>query len=92
MLFSFTISLNNLPVRPLLVKHTMSTVPAADRLAALQWNIHVAVAAFVEDGARGCVDGGGRGGVARGCSLGGVVGGHFFFCAYVYLCVLGEVK
>jgi len=80
------ISLNSLPVRPLLVKHTMSTVPAADRLAALQRNVHVAVAAFVQHGARGCVDGGGRGGVdARGCGLGRVVGGHFL--AHVFWCM-----
>jgi hypothetical protein len=51
----------------------MSTVPASNRLAALQRNILVAVAAFVVHGAGGGVDGDGvlRGGV-------GVVllGGH----------------
>ena len=65
-----------LPVRPLLVKHTVSTVPAADRLAALERDVHVAVAALVVHGARGCVDGAGGSGI-RGGLLGVVCRGHF---------------
>jgi hypothetical protein len=48
----------NLPVRPLLVQDTMSTVPAANRLAALKRDVLVAVTAFVMHGAGVCVDGG----------------------------------
>lgn len=65
----------NLPVSPLLVKHTMTTVPAPDGLAALERHVHVAVAALVVDSARGCVD------LADGCWVGGLLGvvggGHF---------------
>jgi hypothetical protein len=65
-----------LPVRPLLVKHTMTAVPASDRLSALERHVHVAVAALVVDGARGCVDlRGGR--WVRGGLLGVVGCGHF---------------
>jgi hypothetical protein len=67
---------SHLPVRPLLVKHTMTAVPASDRLSALQRHVHVAVAALVVDGARGCVDlRGGR--WVRGGLLGVVGCGHF---------------
>jgi hypothetical protein len=59
----------NSPVRPLLVQHTMTTVPAADRLAALERYVLIAVAAFVVDGAGVGVD---DGGVGRG-GLGWVV-------------------
>lgn len=45
------------PARSLLVQHTVAAVAAADRLAALQRNIHVAVAALVVHCARCCVDG-----------------------------------
>jgi hypothetical protein len=65
----------DLPVRPLLVQHTMSTVPAPDRLAALERDILVAVAALVVDGARRGVD------LCRVLRRGvGVVclGGHFW--------------
>jgi hypothetical protein len=66
----------HLPVRPLLIKYTVSTVSAADRLAALERDVHVAVAALVVYGARGCVDGAGGRGV-RGGLLGIVCRGHF---------------
>jgi hypothetical protein len=67
---------SHLPVCPLLVKHTMTAVPASDRLSALQRYVHVAVAALVVDGARGCVDlGGGR--WVHGGLLGVVGCGHF---------------
>jgi hypothetical protein len=64
----------DLPVRPLLVQHTMSAVPASDRLAALQRDILIAVAALVVYCAGGGID---DGGVLR-ARLGGVVllGGH----------------
>jgi hypothetical protein len=62
----------HLPVSSLLVKHTMSTVPASDRLSPLQRNIHVAVAALVVDGARSCVNGAGGGRV--GVCLLGLIG------------------
>lgn len=50
--------IQNLPVRPLLVKHTMSTVPAPNRLATLQRDILITVTALVVHGAgRGVDDG-----------------------------------
>lgn len=53
----------------------MTTVPAPNRLSALQRDIHVAVAALVVDSARSCVD------LADGCWVGGLLGvvggGHF---------------
>ena len=53
----------------------MPTVPAPNRLSALQRNVHVAVAALVVNSARGCVDlADGR--WVRGL-LGVVGGGHF---------------
>jgi hypothetical protein len=64
----------NSPVRPLLVQHAMSTVPAANRLAALERDVLVAVAAFVVYGAGVGVDGGGVGRAGlRGVVL---LGGH----------------
>ena len=62
----------NLPVSPLLVKHTMTTVPAPDGLAALERHVHVAVAALVVDGAGCGVDG--AGGLVGGRGLLGLVG------------------
>ena len=69
---------SNIPVRPLLIQHAMTTVPAPNRLATLQRNVLIAVAAFVMYGARSCVDGGSVccGGVVVG-AVGGVCGGHF---------------
>lgn len=52
----------------------MSTVPAPDRLAALERDVLVAVAAFVVDGARGGVD---LRRVLRGVVRVVGVGGHF---------------
>ena len=63
------------PIRPLLVQHTMSAVPAPNGLAALQRHVLVAVAALVVDGARRGVDGGGVGGGLGGVGLGGHFGG-----------------
>jgi hypothetical protein len=51
----------NSPVRPLLVQHAMSTVPAANRLAALERDVLVTIAAFVVYGAGVGVDYGGVG-------------------------------
>jgi hypothetical protein len=62
----------NLPVSPLLIKHTMTTVPAPDGLAALERHVHVAVAALVVDGAGCGVDG--AGGLVGGGGLLGLVG------------------
>ena len=62
----------NLPVSPLLVKHTMTTVSAPDGLAALERHVHVAVAALVVDGAGCGVDG--AGGLVGGGGLLGLVG------------------
>jgi hypothetical protein len=58
-----------IPVRPLLIQHTMSTVPAPDWLPAFQGNVVIAVAAFVVYGAR-CGFYLRDGGIA-GCGLGG---------------------
>ena len=62
----------NLPVGPLLVKHTVTTVSASDGLAALERHVHVAVAALVVDGAGCGVDG--AGGLVGGRGLLGLVG------------------
>lgn len=73
----------------------MTAVPAADGLAALQRDVHVAVAALVVDGARGCVDGSG---VLGAASVGlGVVGLRHYdrVCVYVEGCccsVVGGVE
>jgi hypothetical protein len=63
----------NSPVRPLLVQHAMSTVPAANRLAALERDVLVTIAAFVVYGAGVGVDDGGvgRAGLCRVVLLGG---------------------
>jgi hypothetical protein len=63
----------NSPVRPLLVQHAMSTVPAANGFAALERDVLVAVAAFVVYGASVGVDDGGvgRAGLCRVVLLGG---------------------
>jgi hypothetical protein len=79
----------NSPVRPLLVQHTMTTVPAADRLAALERYVLIAVAAFVVDGAGVGVD---DGGVGRG-GLGWVVllGRHGCALWFVWISSSGRV-
>lgn len=66
------------PVRPLLVQHTVTALPAANGLAALEGNVLIAVAALVVDGA--CVE------VDLLLRLGGVgvvaavlLCGHFWF-------------
>jgi len=64
----------------------MPTVPAPNRLSALQRNVHVAVAALVVHSARRCVD------LADGCwvrgLLGVVGGGHFGrWCCVGEVCV-----
>jgi hypothetical protein len=63
----------DLPVRPLLIQHTMSTVSAPDRLSPLERHVVVAVAAFVVHCASCLVD---LRGVAAGLVLlgGGCVG------------------
>jgi hypothetical protein len=66
------------PVRPLLVQHAMTTVPATNGLAALQRDILIAVAAFVVDGARVGVDGDAR--RVLGAGLGVLLRGHDGVC------------
>lgn len=62
-----------LPLGPLLVKHTVTTVLAANLVAALQGNTGGALAAQVDDG--GSVDGHGAG-VTSALSIEGVLGAH----------------
>ena len=68
----------NSPIRPLLVQHAMTTVSASDRLASLQWDILVAVAALVVDSPCRAVNGCGRLLIARLLGLIATVGlrGH----------------
>ena len=62
----------NSPVRPLLIQHAMPTRTTPNRLAPLELDVAVAVAARVFYGPRGGVHG-----LCGGCGVLGCVGGHF---------------
>lgn len=72
----------SLPVGPLLVKHTVSTLLAADGVTSLEGDLGVAITAQVSDGlvvVKLGWSGEASGACARGCSVGSGVlfAGHF---------------
>lgn len=74
----------NSPVRPLLVQHTVTTLPASNRLAALQRNVLVAVTALVVDGARVDVD------LLLGLGGAGAVVAAVLLCGHSERCVVDD--